>query len=162
MFMKRLISFGLALMLSAFVAHASEGFEAPEGWRVIGTEKSYPDLVAALRAAVKKEEMGLVTQASATVGAKSQGITIPGNTVIGVYRNDFARRMLEASIPAGIEAPIRFYVTENTDKTATLSWKTPSFVFEPYFDDGGDALIGLAEELDAIFQRIADRATGNL
>ena len=30
-----------------------------------------------------------------------------GNRVVGVFRNDFAHRMLAASIPAGIEAPIR-------------------------------------------------------
>ena len=77
--------------------------------------------------------------------------------VIGVYRPDFAIRMLEASIPAGIEAPIRFYVTENQDGTATLSYKTPSAVFAPYVD-GGTELKDLARELDEIFDRIARQA----
>lgn len=102
--------------------------------------------------------MLLVTQASASAGAKGRGLTIPGNRVLGVYRNDYAVRMLEASIAAGIEAPIRFYVTENADKTATLSWKTPSFVFAPYMDEGGEKLSGLAAELDGVFQSIADAA----
>jgi uncharacterized protein (DUF302 family) len=101
-----------------------------------------------------------VTKASATVGAKQMlDKEIPGNTVIGVYRPDFAVRMLEASIPAGIEAPIRFYVTENADGTADLSYKTPSFVFAPY-EDGGEALKSLAAELDAIFAKIAADAAG--
>ncbi|MEQ9609274.1 MAG: DUF302 domain-containing protein, partial [Kiloniellaceae bacterium] len=83
----------------------------------------------------------------------------PGNTVIGVYRPDFAVRMLEASTAAGIEAPIRFYVTENADGSATLSYKTPGTVFAPYAD-GGQALQDLAAELDEIFARIAADAVG--
>lgn len=65
-----------------------------------------------------------------------------------------ALRILEASVAADIEASIRFYVTENPDGTATLSYKTPSFVFAPYAD-GGQALKDLAAELDAIFAKIA-------
>ena len=102
--------------------------------------------------------MGLVTRASATLGAASLGKKIPGNMVVGVYRPDFAIRMLEASIPAGIEAPIRFYITENADGTATLSYKKPSTVFAPY-TDGGEKLAALARELDAIFAKIAADAT---
>jgi len=83
---------------------------------------------------------------------------MPDNPVVGVYHNDFAVRMLEASVPAGIEAPIRFYVTENADGTATLSYRTPSAVFAPY--DGGPALNEMARELDAKFEPIALEATG--
>jgi len=109
---------------------------------------------------VTDAKMGLVTQASASDGANGQGITIPGNRVIGVYRNDYARRMLEASVAAGIEAPTRFYLTEDADGTATLSYKTPSFVFAPYMNEGGDKLKALAEELDDVFAEIAEQATG--
>ncbi|OZB03078.1 MAG: hypothetical protein B7X67_18080 [Rhizobiales bacterium 39-66-18] len=38
--------------------------------------------------------------ASASDVAKAQGIAIPGNRAVGVYRNDFARRMLAAMLPA--------------------------------------------------------------
>jgi uncharacterized protein (DUF302 family) len=130
------------------------------GWQVMKTPHGYADLVARLEKAIADNKMGLVTKASATVGAKQMlDKEIPGNTVIGVYRPDFAVRMLEASIPAGIEAPIRFYVTENADGTADLSYKTPSFVFAPY-EDGGEALKSLAAELDAIFAKIAADAAG--
>ncbi|MEM9630999.1 MAG: DUF302 domain-containing protein [Pseudomonadota bacterium] len=131
------------------------------GWRVIPTSKSYSDLVEDLKAAVKAEKMLLVTQASASAGAKGRGITIPGNRIIGVYRNDYALRMLDASIAAGIEAPIRFYVTENSDATATLSWKTPSLVFAPYMNEGGEALAELAAELDLVFITIAEQAVSS-
>ena len=132
--------------------------ESLEGWRILKTDMAYKDLVKQLNEAVKANKMLLVTRASATAGAKAQGITIPGNMVVGVYRNDFARRMLDASIPAGIEAPIRFYITENGDGSATLSYKTPTAVFSPYFAGGGDALRTLAGELDTLFATIADQA----
>ena len=131
---------------------------APAGWSVIDTNHGYAALVERLNAAVKANKMGLVTRASATLGAKSLGKTIPGNMVVGVYRPDYAVRMLEASVPAGIEAPIRFYITENADGTATLSYKKPSAVFAPY-EDGGAALEALAAELDSVFAKIAKEAT---
>ncbi len=102
--------------------------------------------------------MRRVTGASASAGAKGRGLTIAGNRIVGVYRNDFAIRMLEASIAAGIEAPIRYYVTENKDGTATLSFKTPSEAFSPYMKECGDKLRELATELDALFGKIAEEA----
>jgi uncharacterized protein (DUF302 family) len=59
-----------------------------------------------------------------------------------------------------IEAPIRMYVTENEDGTATLSYKTPTTVLAPYADDGGAALADIAVELDAVFASIASDASG--
>ena len=127
------------------------------GTKIIKTGKSYGDLVKSLNAAVKADKMGLVTRASATVGAKSLGKTIPGNMVVGVYRPDFAIRMLKASVPAGIEAPIRFYITEDpASGTATLTYRTPSSVFNPY---GNADLDAMAKELDVIFAKIAADAT---
>ena len=101
--------------------------------------------------------MGLVARASATIGAKSIGKTIPGNMVVMVYRPDFAIRMLKASVPAGIEAPIRFYITENpATGSATLTYRTPSTVFKPYKNA---ALDEMAKELDTIFAKIASDAS---
>ncbi|MEM8813370.1 MAG: DUF302 domain-containing protein [Pseudomonadota bacterium] len=146
--------------MALFATTAQAGtLTSHDGWRILQTGHSYSDLVGKLNDAVKANKMGLVTRASATAGAKAAGITIPGNMIVGVYRNDFARRMLNASIAAGIEAPIRFYITENPDSTATLSYKTPTAVFSPYFDDGGNDLEILAGELDVIFAKIAEEAT---
>jgi uncharacterized protein (DUF302 family) len=124
------------------------------------TAQGYPALLDSLKAAVKAEGMAVVTEAGPTEAAKGRGITIPGNRVVGVYRNDYAVRALATSTAAMIEAPIRFYVTENADGTATLSYKTPSHVFAPYFAEGGDELRAIAAELDAIFATIATRAAG--
>ena len=133
-------------------AHA---LDARPGWEVHQSQKSYAEMVEAVRAAVGKAPIAIVTQASASDGARMQGKTIPGNRIFGLYRNDYARRMLDASIAAGIEAPIRMYVTENADGTATLSYKTPSAVFSPYFDEGGAKLRDLASELDGVFAQVA-------
>ena len=133
---------------------AAPAAAAPDGTLSFATPHDFATLVGRVEAAVKAHEMFVVTKASASKGAAKRGVTIPGNMVLGVYRNDFAVRMLEASVPAGIEAPIRFYVTETADGTARLHYRTPSAVFAPY-EDGGEALAGLAQELDAIFAAIA-------
>lgn len=149
----------IALMLTALIISSPAlALEPREGWRVHETEMSYEPLLDALREAVRAEGMGLVTEAGPTEAAASRGVEIPGNRVVGVFRNDFAVRALEASEAAMIEAPIRFYVTENPDGTATLSYKTPSHVFSPYAEEGGEALAAVAAELDEIFAAIAERA----
>ena len=127
------------------------------GTKVIQTSKAYGALVKSLIAAIKTNKMGLVSRASATVGAKSIGKTIPGNMVIMVYCPDCAIRMLKASVPAGIEAPIRYYITENPDTgKATLIYRTPSSVFNPCKNAELDIM---ATELDVIFAKIAADAT---
>ncbi len=147
----------IGFLLGPGVPARAAAWDAPAGWSAIDTGHSYQALIARLDAAVKANKMGLVSRASATLGARSLGKTIAGNMVVGVYRPDFAVRMLAASVPAGIEAPIRFYITENPDGTATLSYKKPSAAFAPYID-GGQALRELATELDALFAKIAKEA----
>ncbi|WP_298261878.1 DUF302 domain-containing protein [uncultured Litoreibacter sp.] len=147
----------VVLCIWASVAHAD--VVAREGWVVVETTKSYSDLVAEVKAAVKANKMGVVTQAGPTGAAKARGITIPGNRVIGVFNNIFAVRILKLSTAAMIEAPIRIYVTE-TNAGATLSYKTPSHVFAPYVQESGPELEAAASELDVIFKAIADDATG--
>lgn len=151
---------GIVTGLSTGSARA-DSIAPREGWQVMPTSLAYDELVEKLQAAVKEEGMIVVTQASASSGAKGRGLTIPGNRVVGVYRNDYAVRMLEASVAAGIEAPIRFYVSEDSGGTATLSWKTPALVFAPYMDEGGQALAELAAELDAVFMKIAQKAVSS-
>jgi uncharacterized protein (DUF302 family) len=121
------------------------------GTKVIETGFGYKALVGRLNKAIKKNRMGIVARASATVGAKSIGVTIPGNMVIMVFRPDFAVRMLKASVPSGIEAPLRFYLTENADGKASLTYRLPSKVFAPY---GSAELDRMAGEIDVIFANI--------
>ncbi|GMG81031.1 hypothetical protein LNKW23_02430 [Paralimibaculum aggregatum] len=148
----------LAALLLLVALPAAAEMAPRDGWAVHPTPHAYETLLERLRAAVRAEKMGLVTEAGPTGAAASRGIEIPGNRVVGVFRNDFAVRAVRLSTAAMIEAPIRFYVTENADGTATLSYKTPSFVFTPYVSEGGDELAALAGELDTIFAAIAARA----
>lgn len=145
------LTISLAAMAALPTAHAT-----PEGYRMVETDHAFGTLVERLRAAIQDAGMFAVTTASASDGAAMRGLDIPGDRIIGVYRNDFAVRMLDASPAAGIEAPIRFHITEGTDGTAALRWIEPSAVFAPY--DGGDALQAMAAELDVIFADIAEAA----
>ena len=154
----------LAACFTLFTTLApAQGFtdlEPREGWSVMPTTKPFDQLVDDTRASVKANKMGVVTQAGPTGAAKSRGIEIPGNRVIGVFNNQFAVAILALSTAAMIEAPIRLYVTENADGTATLSYKRPSAVFAPYMDEAGEGLAAQARELDEIFDKIAAQAAG--
>lgn len=147
----------LGLLLVTALAAAPAALIAAEqpGTVSLPSNKPFAALAADLEKAVRDHGMGVVTKASASKGAAARGVQIPGNMVIGVFRNDFAVRMLEVSTPAGIEAPLRYYLTENADGTTTLTYRRPTAVFAPYDDDRLDQL---AAELDAIYQQIADDA----
>lgn len=148
------------LIASLLVPLAAWADIAPrDGWSVTPTAKDHATLLADTRAAISANGLGIVTQAGPTKAAASRGITIPGNVVIGAYNNDFAVRVLALSTAAMIEAPIRLYVTENADGSATLSYKLPSFVFAPYMDEAGPELAEIAAELDARFAAVAAAAT---
>ena len=149
----------LALCLFLASTLATQAEMAPrDGWSVTPTAKSYDQLIADVKAAAKANKMGIVTQAGPTGAAKARGITIPGNRVIGLFNNVYAVNILTLSTAAMIEAPVRVYITENADSTATLSYKLPSTVFSPYVPEAGPELASLAAELDAIFAQIAQEA----
>ena len=152
---KRWTSLALMLLFLAPLPAAAEWPHA--GTRALPSDKSFAELVKALNGAIKDNGMFTVSKASASAGAKRRGIDIAGNMVIGVFRNDFAVRMLAASIEAGIEAPLRYYITDDGDGTASLTYRTPSAVFAPYENAALDELAG---ELDTIFAAIAEQAIG--
>jgi len=147
------------VLVAVLIVFSVAPVRADPATTVIPTQHDFATLVKRLDAAVKANGMFVVTRASASIGAARRGVTIPGNMIVGVYRNDFAVRMLEASVPAGIEAPIRFYLTEEKDGTASLRYRSPSAVFGAY--DGGARLKALGRELDAIFTKIAADATAD-
>ena len=147
-----------ALALASLTLPALAEMAPRDGWSVTPTAKSYADLIEAVKSAAKANKMGVVTQAGPTGAARSRGITIPGNRIIGLFNNVYAVDVLNLSTAAMIEAPIRMYVTENADGTATLSYKTPSTVFAPYMAEAGPELTRIASELDAIFATIAAAA----
>lgn len=156
----RLVSLMLSILLVSLLAltrpaAAAEG--SATGTITVVTRHSFAELLSRVEAAIDKHKMGLVARASASQGAAGRGIKIAGNAVLMVFRNDYAVRMLQASVPAGIEAPLRLYLTENADGSASLSYRAPSAVFAPYRNDKLDEL---ARELDPIFERIVRDASG--
>lgn len=158
----RTLNFSKARTLALAVLLCSAGTAFAENVTLPGTltlasKHDFNALVARVVAAVSAQKMGLVASASASAGAAGRGVHIPGNTVLMVFRNDYAVRMLQASVSAGIEAPIRLYVTENADGTASLTYRAPSVVFAPY---RSEKLDDMARELDPIFERIVHDAAG--
>ncbi len=142
-------------MLAGTVAAADSPYQ---GTIVVKSKHGFDALVTRLEKSVADHKMGLVAEASASRGAATRGVKIAGNMVLMVFRNDYAVRMLQASVPAGIEAPLRLYITENADGSGSLTYRTPSAVFAPY---ASPALAEMAKELDAIFTTIVRDATGN-
>ncbi len=151
MVVKRLLRAAPAVLAAVAIALAQPAAAPGDGVRTIATAHSFGTLWNKLKAAVKANGMGVVAQACASCGAKGRGLTIPGNAVVMVFRNDHAVRMLAASVAAGIEAPLRFYLTEGADGTATLTYRTPSATFAPY---GSADLDAMSRELDAIWDKI--------
>ncbi len=117
----------------------------------VAVKKPFAEVAEGLKAAIAANGMGLVCHANAQAGAAARGVKIKGNQVLMVFRPDFAIRMLTASVEAGFEAPIRIYVVENEDGTATVRYVKPSVIFKPY---GHPDLDRLGAELDPIFARI--------
>src|SRR3990172_7900976 len=152
----------LAAILAIVVAVAANaqigdaGYPFP-GARTVTSSQAFEAVVARLEKSIEANKMGLVAQASASHGAAARGVKIRGNLVLMVFRNDYAVRMLAASVPAGIEAPLRLYLTEEANGKARVTWRAPSAVFAPY---GSAELDAMARELDPVFEKIVRDATG--
>ena len=121
------------------------------GMRSVETNRPFAACVERLKAAVRANRMGIVAHACATCGAKAIGVTIPGNHVVMIFHPRFAVRMLKASIAAGIEAPLRLYLTEDADGAARLTYRLPSHTFAAYQVPALDAM---GRELDTIVAKI--------
>ena len=150
-----LLMLGLAATVVTSTASAGGDGSPYPGTRTIKSAYGFPETVARLEKSIEANKMGVVARASASAGAAARGVTIPGNAVLMVFRNDYAVRMLAASMPAGIEAPLRIYVTEDSDGKASVTYRAPTAVFAAY---GNAQLDEMAKELDPIFARIVASA----
>lgn len=145
-----------AIAVVALVLVASAAPAAAQSSRVTAVAPTpFAKVAAALEQAVGEHKMALVCHADAQRGAAGRGVSIKGNQVLMVFRNDFAVRLLAAEPAAGFEAPIRIYVYENADGSATISYVPPSAVFAPYTNPEVEKV---AAELDPIFKAIVDQA----
>ena len=146
----RLVMFFLVVTLMAWPVKA-ENPTPYSGTKVIEMGQPFGAFIEKLTAAIKANKMGIVGNACATCGAKNIGVTIPGNRVIMIFNPHFAVRMLKASEAAGIEAPVRLYVTEQPNGKARLTYRMPSHLFGAY---KVPALDEMGKELDVIIARI--------
>lgn len=146
----------ISLSIIAFAAAVlAVPVAAQEGKVTLTSKAPFAKVAEALEKAIGDQKMALVCHANAQQGAAARGVRIAGNQVFMVFRNDFAVRLLEAAPAAGFEAPIRIYLYENRDGTATLAYVKPSAVFKPYpHPEAGR----VAAELDPIFERIVAQA----
>lgn len=154
---RRRVLAALALGTSpAAIAARPARAQVDAGYRTVASKLSFTKLEEGVVAAIKSAGMNAVTRASASDGARSRGVTIRGDIVFGVFRNDFAVRMLAANVDAAIEAPVRLHLVEEADRTTSIRYHLPSAVFGRY---DGDAIKALGHELDPIFAKIVSEAT---
>lgn len=151
----RLVIISLFIVLTALPVRA-ENPTPYSGTRIVDTGQPFDAFIKKLTTVIKANRMGIVGNACATCGAKTIGVTIPGNRVLMIFNPHFAVRMLKASEASGIEAPLRLYITERPDGNARLTYRLPSHVFGAY---KVPALDEMAKELDVIFARIVSQAT---
>jgi uncharacterized protein (DUF302 family) len=129
----------------------------PPGTVVTPTKFGFDELFARLEEAVTANGLLLIAKPSASRNAALRHVSIPGNGMLLSFNNEFAVRVLAASVAAGFEAPMRIYVTENPDRTATVTYRQPSALFAPYATPALDAV---ARDLDRLFAKIVAEAAG--
>jgi len=145
---------GVCAVILVLGVGKSEGAE--RAGRITRVSKvGFAKIASALKQTIDDHKMGLVCHANAQAGAATRGVRIQGNQVFMIFRPDLAIRMLKANVEAGFEAPMRIYLYENTDGSATIAYVRPSTLFKPY---GSRELDALAAELDSIFEQVVARA----
>lgn len=148
--MRALVLF-LLMAVAPVAASASSDVTA-----TVETDRPFAAYVEALPTAITGNGFNIVGIACATCAIRSAfGEAVPGNRVFLFFRPDYARRMLRASVEAGIEAPIRLYVTETEDGTARVTYRLPSAIFGAY---GIEELAAMGRELDTLVAAILTAA----
>lgn len=145
------------LAILALLSAMCGGLAAPAEIVTLTARHGFDDTVARVEQAVEAHSLVRIATASASRAAAGSGIEIPGNAVVLAFNNLYAVRLLAASVPAGIEAPMRFYVTANADGTTAIAYPKPSALLMPY---GDNRLDQLGRELDDVFAAIAADAAG--
>lgn len=90
-----------------------------------------------------------------TVNSGGRGQT--GVSVILVSSSDYWGRILKLNQLAGMEMPIRIYVTDTGNRTSAVIYRAPSSIFALY---DSPELDRIAIDLDQIFAKIVDDAIG--
>jgi uncharacterized protein (DUF302 family) len=113
---------------------------------------SVADAAARLAAAIAACPMGLVAHINGQANCAKQGLDVPADQILEVFRPDYAAKVWEADKTAGFDIPLRIHVYEQAGRT-WIAHRPASEVFRPYANVRLDAL---GAELDGIFSRILD------
>lgn len=113
----------------------------------------FPEVVKGLISGVEQNDMLLVCYINVQENARERGMVIGGNRILEVFRPDYAIRVWEADIEAGVDIPVRIHVCEGSDGYTYARYREPSKTFAPYEND---TLSALGDELDPIFARIVE------
>jgi uncharacterized protein (DUF302 family) len=145
----------LCVIVPLVLAIAPAPSAGQEGRITAVSKAPFAHVATALERAIADEKLALVCHANAQRGAQGRGVSIKGNQVMMVFRNDLAVRLIGADPGAAFEAPMRIYVYENADGTATVTYVPPSVLLAPYRHP---AVRAVGAELDPVFKRIVDQA----
>lgn len=143
------------VIVSSIVTVSPPSSPAQDGRMTMVSKTPFARVAAALEQGIRDEKLALVCHADAQQGARARGVTIKGNQVLMVFSNVYAVRLIDADPAAAFEAPMRIYLYENADGTATVTYMPPSALLAPYRHPDVRAV---GAELDPIFKRIVDRA----
>jgi len=108
-------------------------------------------VVEALISGVEESGMLLVADIDVQKNAGKKGLEIGGNRILEVFRPDYAVKVWEMEIEAGVDIPIRIHVHEDDEGRVTARYRTPSEVLSRH---GNDALTVFGVELDPVFEGI--------
>lgn len=110
-------------------------------------------VVEALASGVEESGMLLVADIDVQKNAAKRGLEIGGNRILEIFRPDYAIKVWEMEIEAGVDIPIRVHVHEDDEGRVTARYCPPSEVLSRH---GNDELTDFGAELDPVFEGIID------
>lgn len=111
----------------------------------------FDEVVAALISGIEESGMLLVADIDVRKNAAKRGMSLTGNRILEVFRPDYAARVWEMEIEAGVDIPIRIHVHEDGAGAVTARYRSPLEVLSGH---GNDELTLFAAELEPVFEKI--------
>ena len=114
-------------------------------------EAPFSEVIETLISSIEESGMVLVADIDVQKNARMKGMEISGNRILEVFRPDYAVKVWEMEIEAGVDIPIRIHVHEEEDGRVSARYRTPLEVFCRY---DNDALTTFGAEIDPVFEEI--------
>ncbi len=124
---------------------------------VLESPHSFDKTVKAIEQAIRPNNMGITAKINAQTNLARVGIKIRGNQIFEIFRPDYAKRIFDRNLQAGIEPPLRIYIYEAGNKTFVV-YRKPSSIFKLYDDP---VLMDIGKKLDVILEKIIKTAFNN-